>query len=168
MTNGHLYFKERMYIPPHKQQAIVCSVHDSPTTGHVGHFRIKALLEWNFGARPFVICQYLQLWLHCMPTKQSKSSSHSSFTCPHPILCNPTLQTALSQPCHRPTTPKWTSLTDGQGWPQIYKGGNSHPLFKNHQCSRSSQTFPLPCVQTIWTLQLPNIWQRPTICISLH
>ena len=32
MTNGHLYFKGDMYIPPHKQQAIVQSIHDSPTT----------------------------------------------------------------------------------------------------------------------------------------
>ena len=38
MTNGHLYFKGRMYIPPHEQQAIVRSIHDSPTTGHAGHF----------------------------------------------------------------------------------------------------------------------------------
>ena len=48
MTNGHLYFKGRMYIPPHEQQAIVQSIHDSPTTGHAGHFRTKALLERDF------------------------------------------------------------------------------------------------------------------------
>ena len=48
MTNGHLYFKGRMYIPPHKRQAIVRSIHDSPTTGHAGHFRTKALLERDF------------------------------------------------------------------------------------------------------------------------
>ena len=38
MTNGHLYFKGRMYIPPHEWQAIIRSIHDSPTTGHAGHF----------------------------------------------------------------------------------------------------------------------------------
>ena len=38
MTNGHLYFKGHMYILPHKWQAIVQSIHDSPTTGHAGHF----------------------------------------------------------------------------------------------------------------------------------
>ena len=48
MTNGHLYFKGRMYIPPHERQAIVWSIHDSPTTGHAGHFRTKALLERDF------------------------------------------------------------------------------------------------------------------------
>ena len=45
MTNGHLYFKGRMYIPPHEQHAIVHSIHDSPTTGHAGRFHTKALLE---------------------------------------------------------------------------------------------------------------------------
>ena len=48
MTNGHLYFKGRMYIPPHERQAITRSIHDSPTTGHAGHFRTKALLERDF------------------------------------------------------------------------------------------------------------------------
>ena len=48
MTNGHLYFKGRMYIPPHEQQAIVCSIHASPTSGHAGRFRTKALLEHDF------------------------------------------------------------------------------------------------------------------------
>ena len=28
MTNGHLYFKGHIYIPPHKQQAITHSIHD--------------------------------------------------------------------------------------------------------------------------------------------
>ena len=48
MNNGHLYFKGRMYIPPHKRQAIVRSIHNSPTTGHAGRFQTKALLERDF------------------------------------------------------------------------------------------------------------------------
>ena len=48
MTNGHLYFKGRMYIPPHERQAIVCSIHNSPTTRHAGQFCTKALLERDF------------------------------------------------------------------------------------------------------------------------
>ena len=48
VTNGHLYFKGRMYIPLHEQQAIVQSIHDFPTTGHAGRFRTKALLERDF------------------------------------------------------------------------------------------------------------------------
>ena len=38
MTKGHLYFTGHMYIPPHERQAIVWSIHESPTTGHAGHF----------------------------------------------------------------------------------------------------------------------------------
>ena len=48
MTNGHLYFKDRMYIPPHERQTIVRSIHDSPASGHAGRFRTKALLERDF------------------------------------------------------------------------------------------------------------------------
>ena len=48
ITNSHLYFKGQMYIPPHKRQAIVCFIHDSPITGHTGHFRTKVLLEQDF------------------------------------------------------------------------------------------------------------------------
>ena len=48
VTNGHLYFKDRMYIPLHKRQAIVHFIHNSLTTGHVGQFHTKALLEQDF------------------------------------------------------------------------------------------------------------------------
>ena len=48
MTNGHLYFKGCMYIPPHEWQTIICFIHDSPTTGHAGRFCTKALLERDF------------------------------------------------------------------------------------------------------------------------
>ena len=48
MTIGHLYSKGCMYIPPHEWQAITCSIHNFPTTGHAGHFQTKALLERDF------------------------------------------------------------------------------------------------------------------------
>ena len=57
MTNGHLYFKGRMYIPPHERQAITCSIHNTPTTGHAECFRTKALLEkdfWWLGLSSFI------------------------------------------------------------------------------------------------------------------
>ena len=38
MTNGHLYFKGCMYIPPHERQAITRALHDFLTTGYAGHF----------------------------------------------------------------------------------------------------------------------------------
>ena len=90
---------------------------------------------------------------------------------PHwPPSCHPHsyFQTALSQPGYRFTTLKWTWLIDGHGWPWPYEGSNSHPLLKNHRCGQSSQTFPPPCVQMVWTPWFPDIWQRSTVCICLH
>ena len=79
MTNGHLYFKGRMYIPPHEQQAITCSIHDSPTTGHAGHFCTKALLERDFwwpGLSSFVNA----FIAGCTVCQQNKVNHHP--TCP--------------------------------------------------------------------------------------
>ena len=92
MTNGHLYFKGRMYIPPYEQQAIVQSIHDSPTTGHAGCFWTKALLERDFwwpGLSSFVnafisgcaICQQNKVNHHptCPPLAPISSSSTLPF-----------------------------------------------------------------------------------------
>ena len=79
MTNGHLYFKGCMYIPPHKQQAIVQSIHDSPTTGHAGCFQTKALLERDFwwpGLSSFVNT----FIAGCAICQQNKVNHHP--TCP--------------------------------------------------------------------------------------
>ena len=75
MINSHLYFKNHMYIPPHKRQAIVWSIHDSPTTGHVGHFRTKALLErdfWWLGLSSFVNA----FMTGCTVCQQNKVNHH--------------------------------------------------------------------------------------------
>ena len=92
MTNSHLYFKGRMYILPHKWQAIVRSIHDSPTTGHAGRFRTKALLEKDFwwpGLSSFVnafisgcaVCQQNKVNHHptCPPLAPIPSSSPLPF-----------------------------------------------------------------------------------------
>ena len=79
MTNGHLYFKGRMYIPPHERQAIIWSIHDSPTTGHAGRFRTKALLERDFwwpGLSSFVNT----FISGCAVCQQNKVNHHP--TCP--------------------------------------------------------------------------------------
>ena len=89
MTNGHLYFKGCMYIPPHERQAIVRSIHSSPTTGHAGRFRTKALLERDFwwpGLSSFVnafisgcaICQQNKVNHH--PTRPPLAPIASSST----------------------------------------------------------------------------------------
>ena len=79
MTNGHLYFKGCMYILLHEQQAITWSIHDSPTTGHAGRFRTKALLERDFwwpGLSSFVNA----FISGCATCQQNKVNHHP--TCP--------------------------------------------------------------------------------------
>ena len=91
MTNGHLYFKGHMYIPPHKQLAITWSIHNSPTMGHAGHFWTKALLEkdfWWLGLSSFVnifitgcaMCQHNKVNHH--PTCPSLTPIPSSSSLP--------------------------------------------------------------------------------------
>ena len=79
MTNGHLYFKGHLYIPPHERQAITWSIHDSLTTGHAGRFRTKALLERDFwwpGLSSFV-----NIFIAgCAVCQQNKINHHP--TCP--------------------------------------------------------------------------------------
>ena len=81
MTNSHLYFKGRMYIPPHERQAIICSIHDSPTTGHAGRFCTKALWEQDFwwpGLSSFVNA----FIAGCAVCQQNKVNHHPT----HPLL----------------------------------------------------------------------------------
>ena len=46
--NGHLYFRNRMFVPPSARSALLHSIHSSPFSGHMGVFHTKAILEWDF------------------------------------------------------------------------------------------------------------------------
>ena len=46
--NGHLYYKGRMYVPPPARSSLLHSIHSSPLSGHLGHFRTKAIVEHDF------------------------------------------------------------------------------------------------------------------------
>ena len=46
--NGHLYFRNRMFVPSSARSALLHSIHSSPLTGHMGVFRTKAILERDF------------------------------------------------------------------------------------------------------------------------
>ena len=162
MTNAHLYFKGWMYILPHEWQAILPHHWTCRTLQDQSLARMGLLMT-----RPLLFCQCVHFWMHCVPIKQSQSSSYLSSTCSHPIIITSALQTALGQSSHWFTPLEWTWLIDGHGWPWTYKGGNSHSLLQNHRCSQSGQTFPSSCVQMIWTPWFPDIWQRPTVCIHL-
>ena len=46
--NGHLYFRNRMFVPPSACSALLHSIHSSPLSGHMGVFHTKAVLERDF------------------------------------------------------------------------------------------------------------------------
>ena len=43
--NGHLHFRNRMFVPPSAHSVLLHSIHSSPLSGHMGVFRTKAILE---------------------------------------------------------------------------------------------------------------------------
>ena len=116
MTNGHLYFKGCMYIPLHERQAITQSIHDSPTTGHVGRFQTKALLERDFwwpGLSLFVNA----FIAGCAICQQNKVNHHPTRPPLAPISSSSPL------PFKQLSVNLITDLP-----PSTYKGGNSHSL----------------------------------------
>ena len=46
--NGHLYFHNCMFVPPLARSALLHSIHSSPSSGHMGVFHTKVILEWDF------------------------------------------------------------------------------------------------------------------------
>ena len=46
--NGHLYFRNRMFVPPLAHSTLLHSIHSSPFLGHMGVFHTKAILEQDF------------------------------------------------------------------------------------------------------------------------
>ena len=46
--NRHLYFHNRMFVPPSARSALLHSIHSSPLSGHMGVFHTKAILERDF------------------------------------------------------------------------------------------------------------------------
>ena len=47
-NNGHLYFHNRMFIPPSARSALLHSIHSSPLSGHLGGCHTKVILEQDF------------------------------------------------------------------------------------------------------------------------
>ena len=46
--DGHLYFKGQMHVPPAACHSLICSLHESPTSGHAGRFHTKAIVKRDF------------------------------------------------------------------------------------------------------------------------
>ena len=87
--NGHLYFKGRMYVPPTAHSSLLHSLHSSPSSGHMGIFHTKTVLEQDFwwpGLASFVkyfvdgcaVCQQNKVNTHpTVPPLVPIPSSHS-------------------------------------------------------------------------------------------
>jgi hypothetical protein len=46
--NSNLYYKHHLYVPPSSRSSLLHSIHSSYLTGHLGHFRTKAIVERDF------------------------------------------------------------------------------------------------------------------------
>ena len=73
--NGHLYFRNRMFVPPSARSTLLHSVHSSPLSGHMGVFHTKAILERDFwwpGLSTFM----KHFIAGCPVCQQNKSNMH--------------------------------------------------------------------------------------------
>ena len=73
--NGHLYFRNRMFVPPSACSTLLHSIHSSPCSGHMGVFHTKAMLEWDFwwpGLSTFV----KHFIAGCRVCQQNKANMH--------------------------------------------------------------------------------------------
>ena len=88
--NGHLYFRNRMFVPPSARSALLHSIHSSPLLGHMGVFRTKGILEWDFwwpGLSTFV----KHFVAGCPVCQQNKANTHPVTPPLLPIKSNVTL-----------------------------------------------------------------------------
>ena len=82
--DGHLYYKDQMYIPPDTHQSLVSSLHKSPTLGHAGHFCPKTIVECNFwwpGLSTFIN----NFIAGCAICQQNKVNTHPTIPPLNPI-----------------------------------------------------------------------------------
>jgi len=48
IVDSILYYKDRAYIPPTVRHNLLCQLHDHPTVGHPGHFKMEELIKRDF------------------------------------------------------------------------------------------------------------------------
>ena len=89
-NNGHLYFRNHMYVPPAACSSLLHSIHDSPLSGHLGHFHTKSIIERDFwwpGLSIFVS----KFIAGCTVCQQNKVITHPSSLPLAPIPSSTTL-----------------------------------------------------------------------------
>ena len=73
--NGHIYFHNRIFVPPSARSALLYSIHSSPFSGHMGVFHTKAILErdfWWLGLSTFI----KHFITGCPVCQQNKANTH--------------------------------------------------------------------------------------------
>ena len=73
--NGHLYFRNHMFVPPSARSTLLHSIHSSPFSGHMRVFHTKAILEQDFwwpGLSTFV----KHFVASCPVCQQNKANMH--------------------------------------------------------------------------------------------
>jgi len=48
IVDSILYYKDRAYVSPIAHHDLLCQLHDHPTVGHPGHFKMEELVKWDY------------------------------------------------------------------------------------------------------------------------
>ena len=110
--NGHLYFRNRMFVPPSAHSALLHSIHSSPSSGHMGVFHIKAILEqdfWWLGLSTFI----KHFVAGCPVCQQNKANTHPVVP---PLLL---IKSAVSLPFRQLSVDLITDLPPSVGFDSV-------------------------------------------------
>ena len=131
--NGHLYFRNRMFVPPSAHSALLHSIHSLPLSGHMGVFHTKGILERDFwwpGLSTFI----KHFVASCPVCQQNKANTHPVVP---PLL---PIKSAISLPFRQLSVDLITDLPPSAGFDSVMVVVN-HGLMKG--------VILAPCLKTI-------------------
>ena len=131
--NGHLYFKDCMFIPPSSCLALLHTIHSSPLSGHMGVFHTKAILERDYWwpSLSFFVKYFVD---GCTICQQNKVNTHPTSPPLHPI------PSSTSLPFHQLLVDLITDLPPSSGFDSVLVMVD-HGLIKG--------VILIPCTKTI-------------------
>ena len=131
--NGHLYFRNHMFVPSSAHSALLHSIHSSPFSGHMGVFHTKAILERDFWW-PGLSTSVKHFIASCPTCQQNKANTHPV---PPPLL---PIKSDISLPFQQLSIDLITDLPPSAGFDSVMVVVN-HGLMK--------RVIPAPCLKTI-------------------
>ena len=151
--NGHLYFCNRMFIPPSAHSTLLHSIHSSPFSGHMGVFHTKAVLEQDFwwpGLSTFV----KHFITGCPVCQQTKANTHPVIP---PLL---PIKSTVSLPFKQLSVDLITDLPPSSGFDSVMVVVD-HGLMKG--------VILAPCLKTIDTSGIAQLFFDFIFkCCGLH